>query len=215
MARTGLRMMPTFPLPPLKVGSRAGAVFRRFSLAICSPFPLGVPQYLNRKPVSSPRHVRRSVRISRTTPSCLLRVKDYVAYHARATFNNGLQSPLHTPPLPAAVLMLPKKRKICSAFALTYMSLLRSCKLLSVLSSALASRFVGTVTNSRDPSLHDHYNRLPATTIPAVTLSTSVDFPCLRLYGFPAPSISRRVEAGFSSFSACPCHRAVALTPPV
>jgi hypothetical protein len=85
--------------------------------------------------------------------------------------------PLPTPPLPAAVLRLPKKRKICSAFALTYMSLRRSCKLLSDLSSALASRVVGTVTNSRDPSLHDHYNRFPATTIPAVTLSTSADFP--------------------------------------
>ena len=26
-----------------KVGSRTGAVFRRSSLAVCSPFPLGVP----------------------------------------------------------------------------------------------------------------------------------------------------------------------------
>jgi hypothetical protein len=27
----------------LSVGSRTGAVFRRFGLSVCSPFPLGVP----------------------------------------------------------------------------------------------------------------------------------------------------------------------------
>jgi hypothetical protein len=31
---------------------------------------------------------------------------------------------------------------------------------------------------------------------------------------YPAPAISRRDEEGFSSCSACPCHRAVASTPP-
>ena len=39
MARTGLRMMPTFPSPPLKVGSRSGAVSLRFSLP-------GAPRFL-------------------------------------------------------------------------------------------------------------------------------------------------------------------------
>jgi hypothetical protein len=37
---------------------------------------------------------------------------------------------------------------------------------------------------------------------------------CRRLYGFPAPPLSRRDEEGLSSCLACPCHRAVALTPP-
>ena len=31
---------------------------------------------------------------------------------------------------------------------------------------------------------------------------------------YPAPAISRRGEEGLSSCSACPCHRAVASTPP-
>jgi hypothetical protein len=57
----------------------------------CSPFPLGVPQYLNRKPVSSPRHIERSGRISRTTLTCLLHVKGYVTYRAGAAFGSGSQ----------------------------------------------------------------------------------------------------------------------------
>ena len=39
--------------------------------------------------VSSPRHVERSVRISRTTLSCLLRPKAYGTYPAGATFGPG------------------------------------------------------------------------------------------------------------------------------
>jgi hypothetical protein len=31
---------------------------------------------------------------------------------------------------------------------------------------------------------------------------------------YPAPAISHRDEEGFSSYLACPCHRAVAYTPP-
>src|ERR1019366_8627531 len=55
----------------------------------CSLFPLGVPQYPNREPVSNPRLVTRSMRISRTTRSCLLRVEGYVTYRAGATFSTG------------------------------------------------------------------------------------------------------------------------------
>ena len=43
------------------------------------PFPYGVPQYPNRKPDSSPRHIAPSVRISRTGRTCLLPVKSYGA----------------------------------------------------------------------------------------------------------------------------------------
>ena len=56
--------------------------------------------------------------------------------------------------------------------------------------------------------------RFLATMSPSKTLSSSTDFLGAQLYGFPAPSISRRDEEGFSSCLACPCHRAVALTPP-
>src|SRR5258708_14164410 len=37
---------------------------------------------------------------------------------------------------------------------------------------------------------------------------------CFRLYGFPAPPISRRDEEGFSSCLARPCHRTAPNTPP-
>ena len=59
------------------VGSRTGALLRRSGLSVCSPFPLGVPHEPNRKPVSSPRRVAPSVRISRTRRTCLLRAKSY------------------------------------------------------------------------------------------------------------------------------------------
>ena len=39
VARSGLRMMPTFPPPPLSVGSRSGAVSLRFRLP-------GAPRFL-------------------------------------------------------------------------------------------------------------------------------------------------------------------------
>ena len=51
-----------------------------------SPFPLGVPHYPNRKPVSSPRHIAPSVQISPTGRTCLLRSKGYAAYCAGAAF---------------------------------------------------------------------------------------------------------------------------------
>ena len=53
-----------------------------------------------------------------------------------------------------------------------------------------------------------------ATTDPSATLSPVPDFPVLPVIWFPAPPISRRDEEGFSSCLACPCHRAVASTPP-
>ena len=55
------------------VGSRTGAV------------PL--------RPVSSPRHVKRSVRISRTTLSCRLHPKGYGTYQAGSTFTTGSTVP--------------------------------------------------------------------------------------------------------------------------
>jgi hypothetical protein len=40
-------------------------------------------------------------------------------------------------------------------------------------------------------------------------------FPGIASYtAYLAPTISPRDEEGFSSFSVCPCHRAVASTPP-
>jgi hypothetical protein len=40
-------------------------------------------------PVSSPRHITRSVRISRTTRSCTLHGKGYVTYRDRTAIQEG------------------------------------------------------------------------------------------------------------------------------
>jgi hypothetical protein len=71
------------------VGSRTGAVLRRFSLSVFSPFPLGVPHYPNRKPVSSPRLIKPSGRISRTGLSCLLRVTSMLLFQPGKAFAGG------------------------------------------------------------------------------------------------------------------------------
>jgi hypothetical protein len=42
-----------------------------------------------RGPVSSPRHITRSVRVSRTTRSCTLRDKGYEAYRIEAATQDG------------------------------------------------------------------------------------------------------------------------------
>ena len=44
-----------------------------------------MPHYPNREPDSSPRHIARSVRISRTTRSCTLHIKVYETYQTGAT----------------------------------------------------------------------------------------------------------------------------------
>ena len=54
-----------------------------------SGFPPSCPARDVRDPVSISRHITRSVRISRTTRSCTLRLKVYATYHAGAAFNRG------------------------------------------------------------------------------------------------------------------------------
>ena len=90
--------------------------------------------------VSSPRHIERSVRVSRTTLTCLLRAKVYGTYHARDAFVAhpttdsiaatqlwSVIAPSTTPPLPAEIQACTE----ClngSAFSLAYIPWLRSCK---------------------------------------------------------------------------------------
>jgi hypothetical protein len=69
----------------MQAGSRAGAVAPQGRPIHCSPFPLGVPHQANREPDSSPRHIARSVRISRTTRSCTLPIQAYASYQTGAT----------------------------------------------------------------------------------------------------------------------------------
>src|SRR2546422_4152187 len=52
----------------------------------------------------------------------------------------------------------PQKRQVGSAFALTYRLRLRSCKLMGAFVISPLPPLVGTVTNSRAPSLHGHYS---------------------------------------------------------
>src|SRR5271163_3858607 len=82
----------------------------------------------------------------------------------------------------------------------------------------LAFLMVGDATSSRAPLLHGHYSASPLLRTrppPSRLRSTSrlrrlYDLPCS---GDFAPGRGGLLE-GFSSCSACPCHRAVASTPP-
>src|SRR5208337_1542371 len=93
--------------------------------------------------VSSPRLVERSMRISRTALSCLLRPKDYGTYPAGAAFGAGrtTRQPLNSfrvwyshplvhraQPKPCRFRANPQNFQDVSAFALTYILRLRSCK---------------------------------------------------------------------------------------
>src|SRR5208283_3106909 len=109
----------------------------------------------------------------------------------------------------------PQNRQDVSAFALTYILRLRSCKSTDVfVISSLPSLWsetlqaAGPLCSTEITPLRRYYgpdrhplafDRLPG---------------CAGYTIDPAPAISRRGEEGFSSCSACPCHRAVASTPP-
>ena len=108
-----------------------------------------------------------------------------------------------------------KKRQDFSAFALTYILRLSSCRVMGdfVISplprlltkelcaaGPLCSTGVAPFQRYYGPSRHRLvFDRFPGASGYAVYL---------------APSISRRDEDGFSSCLACPCHRAVPTTPP-
>src|SRR5450830_873105 len=108
----------------------------------------------------------------------------------------------------------PQKRQVVSAFALTYILRLRSCKLLDAF-----------VISSLPPCLPEKLQTGPLRSTDITPLHRycgpirhplAVDrFPgCAGYTIYLAPVISRRDEEGFSSCLACPCHRAVASTPP-
>src|SRR6202158_5716129 len=109
----------------------------------------------------------------------------------------------------------PQKRQDGSAFALTYILRLRSCKsmdafVISSLPSPMleTSQMAGPLCSATITSLHRSYgpSRHPLVfgRLPGFAGYTA----------YLAPAISRRDEEGFSSCLACPCHRAVAFTPP-
>src|SRR5258708_16495005 len=93
----------------------------------CPRFLVGVPPYPNRKLVSIPRHVERSMQISRTPLSCSLCRKVYETQPIGGAFD-PVRSPASTPHHPTA-----------SAFLFLYILCLRSCRLRAFLSDAPAS----------------------------------------------------------------------------
>ena len=83
----GLWPSPRFPSLLIgRVGDWRAGLGRSLCSLLPRPFGCEVSQHRDRAYVSSPRHVERSVRISRSTLSCLLRPKDYGTYRAGATF---------------------------------------------------------------------------------------------------------------------------------
>ena len=98
--------------------------------------------------VSSPRHLERSGRVSRTTLTCLLRATGYGTYPTETTFRRSRRTrrPLNSPRVACSHCVLhrsqpkprrfralqPQNRQCGSAFALAYTFRLRSCKLTGV-----------------------------------------------------------------------------------
>ena len=110
----------------------------------------------------------------------------------------------------------PQKRQDGSAFALTYILRLRSCRFVDVFLISSLPPFVDRrMTRQLGPFTPRALPRFTAHTDPSATLSPSARLPGVAGYtAYLFPSISRRDEEGFSSCSACPCHRAAASTPP-
>src|SRR5215467_5377944 len=109
----------------------------------------------------------------------------------------------------------PQKRQDVSAFALTYSLRLRSCKSMDAfVISSLPSRLKETLQTAGSPRSTD------VTPLPRYYGPIRHPLAFDRLPGsagytiYLAPVISHRDEEGFTIYSACPCHRAVASTPP-
>src|ERR1700761_2308075 len=109
----------------------------------------------------------------------------------------------------------PQKGQDGSAFALTYILRLRSCKSMDAfIISSLPSPMLETLQmagplRSTDITPLPHYSGPSRHPLVFGRLPGVVGYTA-----YLAPAISRRDEEGFSSCSACPCHRAVASTPP-
>ena len=181
------------------VGSRTGAP------------PVGSSESGPTGHVSSPRLVKRSMRISRTTLSCLLRVKGYVAVRVGSAFRAAHSSRvlLHLfQPCPQCFRWVqPSPSRISSVSGPAVH------RRLSHLASA--SLVAKVITDSGAASLHRRYPASLVLPTPPPPSRLSADFPVLPVIRPTfAPPISRRGEEGFSSCLARPRHRAVATTPP-
>ena len=180
------------------VGSRTGAPTVG-SGGNSNHFRVG-PQSGSPGHVSSPRLVKRSMRISRTTLSCLLRVKGYVAVRVGSAFRAAHSSRflLH--------LFQP-----FSAFAFTYILCLRSRSLIGafiisplppMLPKSLQT--AGSLPSTGVTRLHRYYQPLRH---PLACQPTS---RCSRLYGLPCSADFSPGRGGLLqllSASSLPCRR--------
>jgi hypothetical protein len=132
-----------------------------------------------------------------------------------AAQRQGVLQPIPTPPPLAEALKFPgRKPQNVSAFALTYILLRRSCKLMGAFIIHPCLPVSQRKCKQQGPFAPRTLLRFTATMGPSATLSSSTDFLGSPVIRFAAPPISRRDEEGFSSCLAHPCHRAAANTPP-
>src|SRR6516225_12249005 len=108
----------------------------------------------------------------------------------------------------------PQKRQVGSAFALTYILLLRSCKLMGAFVISPLPPICWSSCTTAGPLRSTGITRFFATTGPSATLSSSTDFPVLPVIRLLFRGFLPRDEEGFSSCLMCPCHLAVAIAPP-
>jgi len=200
--------MAPFPTSRSSVGSRTGAPAGRRR----ATFP--VP----------PRP--RSMRISRTARPFASRhpLMDYPAWGQLRPSRRSIgvkrpSSVVQPPPIPSfparALSFLSKVSEPPdgSAFTLTYISASgpeingRLCHLV------LASPMLETLQMAGPLRSAGHYSASSLLRTQRHPPSSATS-RFRRLYGYPAPTIRARDEEGFSSCLACPCHRAVASTPP-
>lgn len=158
----------------------------------------GGPQSGCHHHVSSPRHIERSVRISRTTLTCLLRAVAYRTFPTEQAFRrtkNVCLLHLSQPPQPS-----PQRISSGSGLANNRARLsVRPCLPCDQKNYKQQGRFAPRALL-----------RLVATTDPSDSLSPSARFPGVPGYtAYLAPPISQRDEEGLSSCSARPCHHAV------
>ena len=175
------------------VGSRTGAP------------PVGSSESGPTGHVSSPRLVKRSMRISRTTLSCLLRVKGYVAVRVGSAFRAAHSSRvlLHLfQPCPQCFRWVqPSPSRISSVSGPAVHR-----RLYHLASASLVAK---VITDSGAASLHRRYPASLVLPTPPPPSRLSADFPVLPVIRPTfAPPISRRGEEGFSSCLARPRHRA-------
>ena len=190
---------------PPEVGSRTGAPTVG-SGGYSNRFRVG-PQSGSPGHVSSPRLVKRSMRISRTTLSCLLRVKGYVAVRVGSAFRAAHSSRFLLHLFQPCPPVFPPG----SAFAFTYILCLRSRSLIGafiisplppMLPKSLQT--AGSLPSTGVTRLHRYYQPLRH---PLACQPTS---RCCRLYDLPCSADFSTGRGGLLqllSASSSPCRR--------